>query len=158
MKGKQTPRLRKSPRYFYDFRKMKRFDGVVVPYGAIGVDWTLELFHNQAKCLCGDPEHCQCKLDVPIPPMNIKKRKDQKFFTDPKPMLLFTIRHRRNPALIYNFFTKDMAEALEEINRLNAKGKRTTDDGFYLDETDFDEIWNRPVVADYKAFSEYYND
>lgn len=157
-KKKWTPEMAKLPRFFYDFRKTKRFDGVVVPFAAVGCDYTLDLFHKQAQCVCGNPKRCKCKLDVPYPLIDLKKRKDQKYLSDTKPMLLFTIRHRKNLSLIYNYFTKDIADVLEEVNRLNAKNRRTVDDGFYLDETDFDEIWNRPVVTEYKRVSEFYND
>lgn len=160
MKGKKsTEEIKKNPRFFYDIRKMKRFDGAVVPYGAVGCDYTLERFHNQAKCYCGHPgKGCRCKINIVEPTIDISKRKDVRFFTDPKPMLLFTIRHRKNPSFIYNFFTKDIAEVLDEVNRLNGKNRRTVENGFYLDETDFDERWNRPVVSEYKAKAELLDD
>ena len=156
MKNKKTPEQSKKLRIFYDFRKMKRYDGTVTPYGAIGCDYTLDLFHKQAQCVCGSPLNCKCKVDVPTLCPSVQKRKTKSYLTDPKPNLLFTIRHRKNPSICYNYYSKNLSDALDEIARLNNKNKRTTEDGFYLDESGFDEKWNRAVIADYKAYHEAY--
>lgn len=158
MKSNKLPVQYKKPRIFYDYRKMKRFDGATVPFGATGADYSLELFHKQAQCLCGNPEQCKCKINVPTLFTPTNRRKNEKYLHDTKPNLLFTIRHRKNPSLCYNFYSKNLSDALDEIARLNNKSKRTTEDGFYLDESGFDEKWNRSVIADYKAYNEAYND
>ena len=155
---KQTNPKASRPRVFFELKKMKRYDGVVVSYGSIGCDYNIHRYDAQAKCECGATreEDCSCRINVPIIPIDLKMHKNEKYLYDPKPMLLFTIRHRRNPTIIYNYFSKDLADALDEINRLNGKAKRNTDDGFYLDETDFDEKWNRAAVAEYREKADFY--
>lgn len=138
------------PMIFYDIRSKPR-------YGSIGCSYSLELFHRSARCYCGFPgKKCKCIVETPPIPNKPYARKTKEWMKDLKPMLLFTIRHRKNPSFCYSFFSKDLKDAQDEILRLNRKKKSYTEEtGFYLDETDFDERWNHKAIVEYKETVAY---
>lgn len=81
---------------------------------------------------------------------DVKYRKSREWLMDTRPMLLFTIKYHGNPNIVYSFYSKDLGEANEEVARLNEKHGKDTDDGFYLDDSGFDEKWNALAVSFYK--------
>ncbi len=127
-------------------------------FASYGSARSLKRFHSDIECDCGDPLDCICELFQPPTSSALYPRKNKGYSFQTRPTLLFSMRNTFNSSMVISFFSKDVGDAIEELDRLNQQYTKersrrmyagdTREIGWYFDNEDpFDLKWNSAARA-----------